>query len=86
VFTLYEDDGLTYGYERGEFAEITLRWDDARRTLYLGARTGQFPGMLKERTFNIVVVSPKSPGSPAGPDAAGTVVKYTGDAVAAVIP
>jgi alpha-D-xyloside xylohydrolase len=29
VFTLYDDDGTTYGYERGEHRITTLRWNDA---------------------------------------------------------
>ena len=44
-FSLYEDDGRTYGYERGEFARIPLRWNDATRTLTIGARDGCVPGM-----------------------------------------
>src|SRR5262249_12603089 len=29
AFTLYEDDGVSYGYERGEFARIPIQWDEA---------------------------------------------------------
>ena len=32
-YSLYEDDGASYGYERGEFTRISFRWDDAQRTL-----------------------------------------------------
>ncbi|HZD32637.1 MAG TPA: TIM-barrel domain-containing protein, partial [Candidatus Angelobacter sp.] len=55
-FTLYEDDGTTYAYEKGEHATITFGWNDATRMLAIGARTGSFPGMLQKRTFNVVVV------------------------------
>ncbi len=41
AFTLYEDDGLTYGYEKGAFARIPIGWDDAAKTLTLGKREGQ---------------------------------------------
>jgi alpha-D-xyloside xylohydrolase len=57
AFTLYEDDGLGYGYEKGAFARIPLRWNDAARTLTIGKREGEFPGMLKQRTFQIVLVA-----------------------------
>jgi alpha-D-xyloside xylohydrolase len=57
-FTLYEDDGTTAGYERGEQATIALHWSDKTSTLTLGARVGAFPGMLEHRTFRIVRVSP----------------------------
>ena len=61
AFTLYEDDGLTYGYEKGAFARIPLRWDDASKTLTIGRREGSFPGMLQRRTFELVLVSKARP-------------------------
>ena len=54
-FRLYEDDGVTYAYEKGAFSVIPIHWDDASRTLTLGAREGSFPGMLRERTFELVL-------------------------------
>jgi alpha-D-xyloside xylohydrolase len=57
-FTLYEDDGASYAYEKGEHATIPIRWNDAASTLSLGQREGSFPGMLSARTFNVVLVSP----------------------------
>jgi len=56
LFTLYEDEGDNQNYEMGSFAAIALRWDDASKTLILGKRNGGFPGMLKERTFHIILV------------------------------
>ena len=56
-FTLYEDDGLTYGYEKGAYSEIPIHWDDEGKTLTLGDRSGQFKGMLDNRTLNVVLVS-----------------------------
>ena len=55
-FTLYEDAGDGYGYERGEFSEITFNWDDAQRQLTIGGRKGKFKGMLKKRTFRLVLI------------------------------
>jgi len=52
-FDLYEDDGVSYGYEKGEFTRIPMRFDAATGTLTLGARTGSFPGMPEERTFKV---------------------------------
>ena len=76
-FTLYDDDGVTYGYEKGAYAMIPIHWDDASRTLTLGERKGSFPGMLETRTFTVVVVDP---AHPAGfvPDASGTEMLYDG--------
>ena len=56
-FTLYEDDGVTFDYERGAFAEIPMRWDDATRTLTIGTRKGNFSGMVTGRDFNLVLVA-----------------------------
>lgn len=55
-FILYEDDGETYDYERGKYSLIQIEWNDKERTLTIGKRSGKYPGMLKERTFNIVLV------------------------------
>jgi alpha-D-xyloside xylohydrolase len=33
LFTLYDDDGRTYDYERGEHRITTLRWNDGSRRL-----------------------------------------------------
>jgi alpha-D-xyloside xylohydrolase len=55
-FTVYEDQGDTYNYEKGQFATIPIHWNDATHTLKIGERKGSFPGMLENRTFNVVVV------------------------------
>ncbi len=60
-FTLYEDDGLTYGYERGEYVTINFVWNEEEQTLTIGKKEGQFPGMLNERTFNIIWVDKNNP-------------------------
>ena len=52
-FTLYEDAGDGYGYEKGEYATTDLVWDDASRTLEIAPRKGAFPGMLSERSFSV---------------------------------
>jgi alpha-D-xyloside xylohydrolase len=52
-FELYEDDGISYGYEKGEFSRIPFRYDAAKGTLSIGARSGSFAGMPEERTFRV---------------------------------
>jgi alpha-D-xyloside xylohydrolase len=52
-FDYYEDDGVSYGYERGEFARIPLRFDSAKGTLTIGARSGSYPGMAEQRTIKV---------------------------------
>jgi alpha-D-xyloside xylohydrolase len=55
-FTLYEDENDNYNYEKGLNSTITMKWDDQSKTLTIGERKGSFKGMLKNRTFNIVLV------------------------------
>ncbi|MFN7928099.1 MAG: glycoside hydrolase family 31 protein [Blastocatellia bacterium] len=40
TFTLYEDDGATFNYQRGDFTKIQLNWNNARRTLSLRLAQG----------------------------------------------
>ena len=55
-FTLYEDEGDNYDYEHGAYSEIPIHWDDKANRLTIGNRRGSFPGMLKRRTFRVVIV------------------------------
>ena len=56
-FQLYEDEGTNYNYEKGKYATIDIKYDEATKTLTFGKRVGSFKGMLKNRRFNVVVVS-----------------------------
>jgi alpha-D-xyloside xylohydrolase len=82
AFTLYEDDGVTYAYEKGTFARIPIHWDDAAKTLTLGKREGAFPGMLAERTFTVVFISKQKPVGFSFTPHAQRTVSYSGDKVA----
>jgi alpha-D-xyloside xylohydrolase len=55
-FTLYEDENDNYNYEKGVHATIAFHWDDAKRQLTIDDRIGSFPGMLKQRSFNLIIV------------------------------
>jgi alpha-D-xyloside xylohydrolase len=79
-FELYEDDGLTYGYEKGAFATIPLRWDEAAGSLTVGPRAGSFPGMLQSRELRVVFVSKGKPTAHS-PTPAAQVVQYDGTRV-----
>ncbi len=54
VFTLYEDDGCSRNYERGEYSQIRMQWDDARRTLTIGKRKGRYEQMPESRIVKVV--------------------------------
>ena len=55
-FTLYEDNGLDYAYERGEYSRIPVSWDDSEAVLTIGTRKGEYPGMPERRLFNVRIV------------------------------
>lgn len=77
-FTLYEDELDNYNYEKGLFSTIRFVWDDARRTLTICDRNGEFPGMLKRRHFRITLMKPGKPSAEKVMERADRVVRYTG--------
>jgi alpha-D-xyloside xylohydrolase len=81
-FELYEDDGVSYGYEKGAFATVPLRWDEASRTLTVGARAGSYPGMAASRELRVVFVSKAAAVGHSPAPSAVRSVRYLGDTVA----
>ena len=79
-FTLYEDEGVNYNYEKGDYATIPFIYNDANKTLEIGERKGMFNGMLKQRMFNIVYVDQEKPAAMKS-DVTGTLIGYAGTAV-----
>ena len=69
-FTLYEDEGDSYNYEKGVYSTITFQWNDRTRTLTIGARQGSYPGMLQKRQFTLVL-----------PDGTTKTISYDGTEV-----
>ncbi len=85
-FTLYEDDGLTYEYEKGAFSQIPITWDDAAHTLTIGQRTGTFKGMMADRTFVVEVIPALQPGGPNSVSLGSISTPYHGVAVVVKAP
>ena len=77
-FQLYEDEGTNYNYEKGKYATIDITYDDASRTVTFGKRNGQFNGMLKQRRFNVVLVTKDAPKALNVENPEGTMVQYNG--------
>jgi len=77
AFSLYEDENDNFNYEKGKYMTIPFSWNDKERTVTIGERRGDFNGMLKERTFNIVLVNP-SAGIGIEPSKTYKAVHYTG--------
>jgi alpha-D-xyloside xylohydrolase len=79
AFALYDDEGDSYGYEKGAYATIPLTWDDKAGTLTIGERNGEFPGMVKDRTLRIVWVSDNHGSGADWMEKPDTIIKYTGE-------
>ncbi len=58
-FTLYEDEGTNYNYEKGSFSTINFNFINESNQLIISKRKGQFPGMLKERVFKVKLITPE---------------------------
>lgn len=56
TFTLYEDAGNGYGFEKGEYALTKFCWDDQGKKLTKEERKGNYPGMEKELDFHEKIV------------------------------
>ncbi len=78
TFSLYEDEGVNYSYEQGAFSTIPLTYDEKDHTLTIGARNGAFPGMLHQRTFEIVWIGRLRPSGIDFSAPADAVVHYSG--------
>lgn len=77
-FVLYEDENDNYNYEKGVYSTITFNWNNAKKTLTISDRNGNFPGMLESRNFNIVVVSPGKGIGENIAEQADKKIEYTG--------
>jgi alpha-D-xyloside xylohydrolase len=67
TFTLYEDEGDGYNYEKCVYATIDFKWNDRRQTLTISEPKGNYPGMLTQRRFTIVL-----------PDGQQSTIEYKG--------
>ena len=82
-FMIYEDEGDAYNYETGLYATIPFHWSEATRTLTIGDRKGQFPGMLNKRAFHIVLVREKHGASIDPTSNPDKIISYQGQSVSA---
>ena len=80
-FQLYEDEGTNYNYEKGKYSTIDITYNDGTRTVSLGKRSGSFNGMLKERRFNVVLITKDAPKALNLDNPEGKMVDYNGKAI-----
>jgi alpha-D-xyloside xylohydrolase len=56
-FNIYEDEGTNYSYEKGAFATIPIKYNEATKTVTICDRKGSFNGMLQKRIFHVNIIS-----------------------------
>ena len=78
-FTLYEDEGINYNYERGLYANIEFTYSEKEKILVLGKRDGGFAGMLIKRFFRIIYVDRNKPVGLDPDRKGGVLVSYEGN-------
>ena len=74
TFCLYEDEFDNYNYENGAFTTIDFNWNDKSGRLTIGARSGQYEGMIQNRQFRVVLIRD-------GVEKPAKTVRYTGKKV-----
>jgi Alpha-glucosidases, family 31 of glycosyl hydrolases len=72
-FVLYEDEFDNYNYEKGDYTEIPMHWNDKSHTLTIDTRKGKFKGMIMNRNFTIIL-----------PNGQRKTVAYSGENVKAI--
>ncbi len=77
-FTLYEDEGTNYNYEKGKFTEITFNWNESSRSFSVSDRKGSFTGMLQKRVFRIVLITPATAAGIDQEARSARVIQYKG--------
>ncbi len=77
-FKLYEDENTNYNYEKGMFSIIPLKYNEKDHEIIIGKRQGNFPGMLKTRTFEIVWIGKGNPSGLKFDSKPDSVIKYDG--------
>ena len=55
-FTLYEDEGDNYTYEKGNYTTIQFNWNEKTHQFKISALNGNYLGYLKNRVFNLILV------------------------------
>lgn len=60
VFTLYEDDGITFDYRKGKWMKIEIAWNDNRRRLTMRLATGSQMLAPLRRNIEVRLASDKT--------------------------
>ncbi|MBD0724441.1 glycosyl hydrolase family 31 [Flavobacterium sp. L1I52] len=59
TFTLYDDEGDNYNYEKGKHIEIPISWNEKSQVLTIDDQKGNYKNQLRTYTMNIKWISEK---------------------------
>lgn len=76
-FTVYEDEGDNYNYEKGDSSSFEIIWNDKNNTLTISDRKGGYSGMTVFRKLKLVKVDRKS-GIDVTESINGKTIEYRG--------
>lgn len=57
-FTIYEDEGTNYNYEKGSYLKIPLSYNENTKVLTIEKSQGKYNGMPSKRNFKIQWITP----------------------------
>jgi alpha-D-xyloside xylohydrolase len=70
TFTLYEDEFENNNYQKGQYSEILMTWNEKEQALTIGECKGKYKGMLSKRQFTVKTIA-----------GAEKVVNYSGKSI-----
>jgi hypothetical protein len=57
---LYEDDGATFNYRKGEWSKVMFSWNDGRRTLSIRLAPDSMPRVPQRREIEVRLAPEKT--------------------------
>ena len=79
-FSLYEDEGTNYNYEKGNYSTINIRYNEQSKTLNIGKIKGEYTDMVKKRIFRIEWITNDGKTHPQ------TAIEYVGNSLSQHMP
>ena len=80
-FELYNDEGVNYNYEKGEFSKVRIKYIEHKHELTIENREGKYVGMPQKQQFNIVLVNSRKSAAFDYKAKADKKVEYNGERI-----
>lgn len=80
-FTIYQDEGDNYNYEKGKSSAVTFSWNENTKNFTIGSRKGSFATMLYHQVFHINIAGGENGGGNAKSLILKKNIRYSGQRV-----